>query len=156
MIECLPRGICSWNYELSCAGHGAQTELRWMGEQGSLWVDGESFNVVKEGLWSGRWRLEGNAGTLFVAQKVSAFRRTFEIDGRGGQAVLRAESAFGRSMLLEGERVNVAIRPAHVFTRRASIQGEVGDFRLVAFGFWLTALLWRRAASNNNSGGGGS
>ncbi|MCW1925816.1 hypothetical protein OKA05_24875 [Luteolibacter arcticus] len=153
MIACLPRGICSWDYELSGAGHGAQTEMRWIGEQGGLWVDGESFAVMKDGVWSGSWRLVGNAGTEFTAQKVSAFRRTFEISGRDGRAVLRAESAFGRSMRLEGDRVNALIQPAHPFTRRAAIHGEVGDFRLAAFAFWLTALTWRRAASNNSGGG---
>jgi hypothetical protein len=155
MIECLPRGICSWNYDLDGDGHRAQTILGGWGERGGLRVDGEFFDVVKEGIWSGRWRLESGSGTLFTAQKVSAFTRTFEISGREGRAVLSAESAFGRTMRLEGERVNVTIQPAHPFTRRAGISGEVADFRLVAFGFWLTALLWRRAASNNSGGAGG-
>jgi hypothetical protein len=152
MIECLPRGICSWNYDLEGGGHRAQTMLGAWGERGGLQVDGEFFDVVKEGIWSGRWRLESGSGTVFTAQKVSAFMRTFEIAGREGGAVLSAESAFGRAMRLEGERVNVTIRPMHVFTRRAEISGEAADFRLVAFGFWLTALLWRRAASNNSGG----
>lgn len=155
MIECLPCGICSWNYDLDGEGHRAQTMLNGFGEQGGLQVDGESFDVVKEGIWSGRWRLESGFGTLFTAQKASAFMRTFEITGREGGAVLSAESAFGRTMRLEGGGVNVTIQPVHAFTRRAGISGEAADFRLVAFGFWLTALLWRRAASAANGSGGG-
>jgi hypothetical protein len=153
MIECLPCGICSWSYDLSGDGHRAETVLRGFGEQGELRVDGEAFDVVKEGIWSGCWRLESGSGTLFTAQKASAFMRTFEITGREGGAVLSAESAFKRTMRLEGERANVTIRPVHAFTRRAGITGEAADFRLVAFAFWLTVLLWRRAASNNSNGG---
>lgn len=154
MIECLPCGICSWNYDLSGDGHRAETILRLLGEQGELGVDGESFSVVKEGVWSGCWRLESASGVLFTAQKSSAFMRTFEISGRAGGAVLSADSAFKRAMRLEGDQANVTIRPVHAFTRRAVITGEAQDFRLVAFAFWLTALLWRRAASNNSNGGG--
>lgn len=154
MIECLPCGICSWSYDLSGDGHRAETVLRGFGEQGKLRVDGESFDVVKEGIWSGRWRLESISGTLFTAQKASAFMRTFEITGRDGGSVLSADSAFKRAMRLEGDQANVTIRPVHAFTRRAEITGEAADFRLVAFAFWLTALLWRRAASNHNSQGG--
>jgi len=154
MIECLPCGICSWNYDLSGDSHRAETILRVLGEQGGLRVDGESFAVTKEGVWSGRWRLESDSGTLFTAQKASAFMRTFEISGREGGAVLSADSAFKRTMRLEGDHANVTISPVHAFTRRAVIAGEAADFRLVAFAFWLTALLWRRAASNNSGGGG--
>ena len=153
MIECLPCGICSWDYDLSGDGHRAQTMLPGFGEQGGLRVDGESFDVVKEGIWSGCWRLESNSGTEFTAQKASAFMRTFEITGREGGAVLSAESAFGRAMRLEGDQANVTIRPVHAFTRRAGITGEAADFRMVAFAFWLTVLTWRRAASNNAGGG---
>ena len=150
MIECLPCGVCSWNYDLEGDGHSTQTVLHGFGEEGNLRVDGEFFDVVKDGIWSGCWRLESGAGTLFTAQKTSAFTRTFEITGREGGAVLSAESGFGRTMLLEGERVNVRIQPVHAFTRRAGIRGEAADFRLVAFAFWLTAVTWRRAASNNS------
>ncbi|MCW1884858.1 hypothetical protein OKA04_08970 [Luteolibacter flavescens] len=127
--------------------------MRWYSERGGLWVDGESFTVCKGGAWSGHWRLEGAEGVLFTAQKISAFRRSFEISGHGVKATLCAESAFGRAMRLEGGGMNVLIRPVHPFTRRAEIHGEVRDFRLVAFAFWLTALIWRRAASSNNGAG---
>ena len=156
MIECLPCGICSWSYDLDGDGHRGHTTLRMMSEQGDLSVDGQSFAVVKEGVWSGRWRLESGSGVLFTAQKSSAFMRTFEISGNGGGAVLSAESAFKRAMRLEGNQANVVMRPVHAFTRRAVITGEAEDFRLVVFAFWLTALLWRRAASNNSSSAGGS
>ena len=154
MIECLPAGICSWNYLLHGDGHDARVDFNWMGEQGSLWIDNQEYRIEKDGLFSGSWRMESAEGTLFHAKKTSAFTRAFEISGRGVHATLHASSAFGRTMILNGGGQQSVIAPAHPFTRRASMSGTCGDFRLAAFAFWLTGLTWRRAASS--SGGGGS
>lgn len=156
MIECLPAGICSWNYFLRGDGHDARIEFNWMGEQGQLLADREPFRIEKDGVFSGSWRMLSEHGTLFTARKPSAFTRTFEIGGAGIHATLHAASAFGRTMILEGDGVHLIIAPAHPFTRRASITGSCGDFRLAAFAFWLTGLLWRRAANSSSSGGGGA
>lgn len=155
MILCTPRGICSWNYQLDGGSDQAITEFDWIGEQGRLIINGENHAVSKHGVFSGRWSLDSNRGIVCNAQKSSAFTRSFEISGPSGSAVLSARSAFGRTMVLQGSGVNCEISPTHAFTRRAVITGHHDDFRLVAFAFWLTALVWRRAA-NNNSGGGAS
>ena len=154
MIECLPAGICSWNYLLRGDGHEARLDFNWTGEQGHLWIDTEEYRIKKDGLFSGSWRMESAEGILFHARKTSAFTRTFEITGGGVQATLHAASAFGRTMILDSGAEQSVISPVHPFTRRASMSGKCGDFRLAAFAFWLTGLTWRRAASS--SGGGGS
>lgn len=154
MIECLPAGICSWNYLLRGDGHHARVEFNWVGEQGRLQIDDQEFRIGKDGLFSGSWRMESAAGTLFHARKISAFARTFEIAGGGVQATLHAASAFGRTMILDSGAEQSVIAPAHPFTRRASMSGTCGDFRLAAFAFWLTGLTWRRAASNSGGGAG--
>ena len=153
MIQCTPRGICSWNYQLDGGRDQAISEFDWMGEQGRLIINGEDHAVSKHGFFSGRWSLDSNRGTLFTAQKPNAFTRSFEISGAAGSAVLSARSAFGRTMILQGSGVDCEISPAHAFTRRAVITGHYDDFRLVSFAFWLTALVWRRAARNNAGGG---
>lgn len=122
------------------------------GEQGGARVDGVQFEVRKAGWLSGEWSLVENGRQVVLARKSSAFRRRFELMGPAGPAMLEASSAFGRAMELNGAGVSCRIIPAHAFTRRATIEGSFEDFRVVAFGFWLTVLLWRRAA-NNNSGG---
>ncbi len=155
MIECRPCGICSWDFTLEGDGHRAWVTFKWIGEQGRVVVDGEEFRVAKDGIFSGRWRLESTQGTVFTAEKPSAFLRTFKIYGSHESATLQAVTAFSRTMTLEGGGSHFTITPAHAFTRRARIEGEVGDFRLTAFAFWLTVLTWRRRASNNNGGGGG-
>lgn len=153
-IQCSPRGLCSWDYLLQGKGHRAIAEFDWFGEKGRLDIDHQSHTVSKQGFFSGEWSLKSTGGTIFTARKSSAFTRTFEIHGPTASATLRAQSAFGRTMLLQGNRVGCSISPAHPFTRRASIVGNCEDFKLAAFAFWLTALVWRRAAGNNSSNAG--
>ena len=151
MIECLPAGICSWDYILRGDGHEARIAFNWMSEQGRLWIDNQEYRIEKDGPFSGIWRMESAAGTLFHAKKTSAFTRNLEIAGGGIHATLHAASPFGRTMVLETGGRQCVIAPAHPFTRRASMSDHCGDFRLAAFAFWLTGLLWRRAANNGSS-----
>ena len=149
MILCTPKGIFSWNYILSGAGHSAIVELDWMREQGTITIDGKPHDVRKHGALSGHWTLEADSTTLASAQKSSAFTRSFDLTAPSGDLVLRARSALGRTMLLDGTGFHAVIAPAHPFTRRASITGQVPDFRMACFAFWLAALVWRRAAQSD-------
>lgn len=156
MIRCNPRGICSWTYLLDGDGHRAEAGFNWVGEQGHLLIDGRHHEVRKPSWLRGEWQLLGDSGLLVHARKSSAFRRNFELTSAGGgQNHLKAASVFGRSMSLLGSDASCVIAPVHSFTRRATIEGEIRDFRLAAFAFWLTVLLWRRAA-NHNSGAASS
>ena len=83
------------------------------------------------------------------ATKNSAFTRSFCIRQGGKVLSLEAKSAFGRKMRFTGEGVDMTILPVHAFTRRATIVGHWDDDLMMAFGFWLTVLTWRRIASNN-------
>ena len=148
MITCTPRSICLWDFDVSGDGHRASIDLNWVGEQGSMGIDGERYVVSKGGILSGRWMLECGPATIFVAQKSSAFSRRIEIRGDFGEAELSARSAFGRTMALTGPGVDCVIAPNHPFTRRSTIAGNHADFRLVAFAFWLTILMWRRQADS--------
>jgi hypothetical protein len=107
--------------------------------------------VVKHGIWSGQWTLLAPEGNLFSAQKETAFSRSFRIETPYGPAELRAKSVFSRVMQFRGPDSQFELAPNHFMTRRSTISGEIRDFRLACFAFWLTSLLWRR--QNNSSGG---
>lgn len=147
MIQCIPRGVCSWSFQLTGSGHRGSTEHRWAGEQGSLVVDGVQYEVWKDGAFSGGWRLRGAGGTVAVAKKPSAFRRQFEIEHDDQHWSLEA-TGLGRTMRLRGPAGRAMIEPEHAFTRRAVIRGETGDFVVTCFAFWLTVLIWRRSANS--------
>lgn len=148
MIRCTPQGICSSNYWLEGLGHRAALEFSLMGEEGLINVDGVPLPVHKPTIFTSEWRLGHRSTPLIVARKVDVFTRSIELRMPGGICLLQAESIMSRSMRLSGAGMNCRIIPDHAFTRRATIMGDVGDFRITAFAFWLTALLWRRAASS--------
>ena len=147
MIQCLPEGICSWNFFLLGDGHEGRTEISWPGENGYLEVDGVRLQVMKQGFFSGSWELVANGDVVATAKK-RAFSRSFEI--RSGELVysLNPES-LGRTMCLSRNGESAMIKPVHLFTRRARIEGGVEDFRILCFAFWLTVVLWRRRSRNN-------
>ena len=156
MIRCKPNGICSWNFLLDGEGHRATLEFNWLSEQGAINADGKHFDVRKHGVFSGHWTL-GQAGReVAVAQKSTAFTRTFDVQDSSGPLVLRAKSAFGRSFRVERSgNVIATMFPDHPFTRRASIDIHIAqwDFITVSFLFWLVVLTWRRAAQSASSAG---
>ena len=152
MIECAPRGICSWNYRLQGDGHWAEIMLAGFGEQGGLVADGTACEVRKGGWLSGEWTLLEGGQPVVQAHKPSAFWRHFDLSGPAGPGVLESNPVGSRSMRLDGAGVSCRIKPVHLFTRRATIEGSFEDFRVVAFAFWLTALMWRRATNTNQGG----
>lgn len=149
MIQCKPKGLFSWDFVLDGDGHNASLDFNWVGEQGSMAVDGVSYEIRKHGMMSGHWTLDQDNTSVVSAKK--SITRTFEIQNAQKTLLLEAESAFGRSFRLESSNEMIAqIVPAHLFTRRATIETFVEniDFPTISFAFWLTALTWRRSASS--------
>lgn len=166
VIRCLPKGVCSWNFLLDGNGETADLKIDWGKEQGTITIDGTVLNVLKHGVFSGRWTLEVDDMVIASAQKKDALRSSFQLEDATGVMTLKAISAFGRSyQLFAGSNVVATIQPDHAFTRRASITihtkalhtkalhteaSHAGDlaFNTVVFAFWLTILMWKRHASN--------
>lgn len=151
MIQCTPHSIFSAGFTLSGSIPDAVVDFSWFTESGTISFPEQSFEIKKDGMFSGRWLLGQNGRTVMVAEKTSAFRRAVEIKYQDNIFYLRAQSAFGRSMNLTGPGTMATIEPAHPFTRRSTISGSLPGPAVTAFAFWLTALLWKRAANNNNN-----
>ncbi len=149
MIACTPASLLSWNFRLTGGGHAAEVTYNWLSEQGRIQAGPETFQVIKQGMLSGTWTLQGPDGVRAKAVKSTPLTRTFEIETSSGPVTLRAESLMGRTMVLLGSGYGCRIAPAHWFTRRATIEGDFRDFPSLCFAFWLTSLLWRRNAQSS-------
>jgi hypothetical protein len=147
MIECIPAGIFSWNYSLTGDGHAASLEVAWFDESGFAQIDGAEYRIRKQGWLSGRWTMSNRDGVIFKAKKLCAFSRFIEISLPDSQKATLCPRGFGRAMELEAPEGRSQLTPLHWFGRSTRIHGSITDFRLLAFSFWLTALLWRRASS---------
>ena len=149
-LECLPIGICSWNYEITDGIENyATAKLTHFGEKGSITANEEQFTIRKPGIFHGGWTMNRGDVSIFRANKTNPFTRTVEIYGGLENFELKGTSPFTREMELNGTGVSCVLAPQHPFTRRATISGNWNDFRLVAFGFWLTAMSWRRASQSS-------
>ena len=153
MIQCVPKGICSWNYELRGSTENALIEFNWPTEQGRISIAQTEYKVKKHGPGSGYWTLE-QAGQIHVSAKKKALIRKFDMESPMGRLLLSAEMPLTRAFLLTRNDQNLArMAPVHPFTKRAEIAVEFVDYEFptVCFSFWLAVLMWRRSASSSAS-----
>lgn len=136
-----------WDYDIEGDGHRAHASVNWVGEQGTLHVDGADYVIDKHGLTSGMWTMEQPGSEYAVAQKIWTATRRFEIQAPSGLLTMRPMSPIKRSFVLErsGDIVGT-IKHNHPFTRRAKIDlsPREDDFHAVCFAFWLAVLTWKR------------
>jgi hypothetical protein len=155
MIECLPKSLCSWDFNAGGLSSGSATiEYDWFTEQGRIVHSHIGYDIRKHGVFSGHWTLEQAGSVVAEALKPSAMFRSFEVTSQSVHFTVRAESALARAFeILVGQQVVGTIRPAHAFTRRATIQcSDAIPEHIQLFSFWLVGLTWRRSASSNSGG----
>ena len=147
--ECLPQGICSWNYRISGPDHTGATRLEWLRGAGVLTLDGHDYGVRKDGRWEASWTVDLGDSQL-IAHRLQLFARTFTLSTPVGEWTLAPSRVLGRNYSLERQgSVACVFRPMHLFTRRATIEVCPGtvDFPTMLFAFWLVAMNWRREQS---------
>ena len=152
MIRCLPKGVCSWDFILEKDGIWAEVNFARLKEKGTIEMGEHVFEIHKNGPLSGEWTLLQDGQEVASANKVSVFKRTFEVRKGLDEWQLRAESVLGRSFLIIRSNQAIGrIAPMHGLTRRSTIEMYVTEYdtEIVAFSFWLVILMWRRAASRS-------
>jgi|SRR5579859_1150396 len=115
-------------------------------EKGVLVVGGSSYNVYRQGLFSGEFILELNGTQLARAEKPSALHRFFTVQHQGKTYTLKAAAALSRIfLLLENDRQIGSIAPAGMFTRKATVDfPDELPLPVKVFLLWLTVILWKR------------
>lgn len=158
-IRCRPQSLCSWNYDLLGGSKQATIEFdnAWP-EQGAIVVEGLRYRVRKEVEPTVRWSLEVVGHSHAEAIKEADNRRPFELTFGGETFALEPKGRFTRAYRLESAGEPLALmQPNHPMTRRGSIEllRPDLDFKLVAFAFWLVALMWIRESASSGSSGAG-
>ena len=147
MLTCSPRSLFSGNFSVAGSASGPGTvEFNWWSEQGAVTLGPNRYDIVKHGVFSGRWTMEQAGVVLADAHKPSAMMRTFEVRYDESLLTVEAQSMFGRSFnLLKQGHIVGTISPAHPFTRRSTINAAGLPDPILLLSFWLVALTWRRA-----------
>lgn len=154
--ECRPVSFFSSNYIINGLASGPATaEYDTFSHQGMMEVGGKTYLIVKHGMFSGHWSLEGvepfrlgeQRDSLAHAHQIGLLRSHVEVVGMGFHLSVKPTSFFGRDFDIwsEGRPVGL-ISPAHIFSRRSKLfcSDEIPDV-LQVFIFWWVGLVWRRS-----------
>lgn len=152
MLQAVPIGWFSTKYELLKRDIPVgRLEMAWGGESASMEIDIETFRLYREGWMSGPFLLESDTrGILAIAEKTSAFHRSFEVAYNGRTYILEAETVLSRSFVLKaGEDAIGSVSPDGFFGTRSTIElPDSFPVPIQAFMFWLVALLWKRSTDS--------
>jgi len=147
MLEAIPTDIFATNFRLQQQNNlVGEVDTSVFREKARLELEEGTYELYREGRFSGDFLLERNGNIVARATKPSALQNRFEVELPNRNLVLRKLSAFSRRFgLFEGEKQIGSIYPAGIFTRRANIDLPA-DWPLATriFLFWLAFLMWRR------------
>ena len=146
-MEAIPTNIFSTNIRL-------QQQNQLLGEiDTSIWrekalleLEDGTYQLYREGQFSGDFVLEHSGKLVARASKPSVLLNRFEVELPNRRLVLRKLSLLNRRFgLFDGETQIGSIYPLGVFTRRSNIDLP-GDWPLPirVFLFWLAFLIWKR------------
>ncbi len=147
MLEAIPTNIFSSNFRI-------QQNNKLLGEvAASIWRDRArleledgTYELYREGQFSGDFVLEHNGKMVACATKPSVFQNRFEVELPNRVVVLRKLSPLNRRFgLFDGEKQLGSIYPLGIFTRRSNIDLP-GEWPLATrvFLFWLAFVIWKR------------
>ena len=147
MLEAIPTDIFATNFRLQQQNNlVGEVDTSVFREKARLELEEGTYELYREGRFSGDFLLERNGNIVARATKPRALQNRFEVELPNRNLVLRKLSVFSRRFgLFEGEKQIGSIYPAGIFTRRANIDLPA-DWPLATriFLFWLAFLMWRR------------
>ena len=120
----------------------------WRGN-GQLELEEGTYQLYREGRFSGDFLLELDGKVLARASKPSALRNRFEIETPDRRLVLRKPSSVNRRLIvLDGEKEIGSIYPLGAFTRSTGIDlPDDWPLSLRVFLFWIVFSVWKRGAN---------
>jgi hypothetical protein len=147
MLEAIPTNIFRNNYRLHQQNKllGEVDTSAWL-EKARLELEEGTYELCREGKFSGDFLLVRNGHVVARATKPSVFQNRFDVELPNRSLVLRRQSVWNRRFaVFEGENQVGSVYPAGLFTRRAKIDLPA-DWPLSQriFLFWLVFLIWRR------------
>ena len=157
MLKAIPNSWHSSDYEVKANGEWiADLETSSWREKGEILVEGHTNELSREGLMSGSFTMESNGDLFAEANKISAWKNTFNVRFSDDEFVLKKRSSLRSEMNLYHNNMRVgSIRREGLLSRTALI--DLPDPLPLAaklFIFWLTLIIWRREGAAAGGGGG--
>lgn len=147
MLTAVPTSWLSRHYDVyDGRDRIARLDLAWVREAGTLVLADRTFEVGRDGLWSGPFYLKERGGLRAAAVKPSALVRAFDVVVGPDEYRLAPAAWLGRRFdPTGGGEVIGWIRPLAIFTSRMEIDlPDALPLEVRVFLAWLVILLWRR------------
>ena len=152
LFEARPQSIFSWDYAIQDQGRIiSQLDLSVFRERATFSIQGQDFEIHRQGLMAGSFLLTQHGQTIVDAQKPSFLTRRFVVNIGNTTYDFRVPSIFSRSMVLYDQRRHVGtISRAGLFSRRAIVDlpNEI-DPPVQIFLLFLTVILWKRQSRSS-------
>ena len=147
MLEAIPANFFATNFRLLQQNKllGEVQTSGWK-EKGRLELEEGTYELYREGRFSGDFLLERNGSVVARATKPSAFQYRFDLVLPDRTLMLRKLSIWSRRFgVFDGDKQIGSVYPVGLFSRRSNIDLP-GDWPVAtrAFVFWLVILMWRR------------
>lgn len=155
-LQLVPGGWASRRFALVRDGRPlARLHLRMLREGGTIDVQGERYELRRQGVLSSAFELHRFGVLVARARKTSAVRHRFGVEHDGRFYELRKATWWGRAFQLrEHGRPVGHIRPLHPFTRRSDVYlPDSLSVPAQVFVSALAVLMWRRDAGAAAGGG---
>ena len=149
MLEAIPSNFFATNFQLQQDNQLlGEVDTGFWGEKARLELEDGTYELYREGMFSGDFVLERNGEVVARASKPSFLQNRFEVQLPDRRLVLRKPSAWSwnrRFGLFDGEKQIGSIDPVGLFTRRTIIDlPDNWSLPIRVFLFWLAVIIWKR------------
>ena len=124
-----------------------ELETSFWTSNGQLELEEGTYQLYREGRFSGDFLLEREGKVVARAVKPSVLQNRFEIETADRRLVLRKPSSINRRLIVvDGHKEIGSIYPLGVFTRRTHVDlPDDWPVPIQVFLFWIVFNVWKRA-----------
>ena len=148
-LELVPKHAFSWDFDvLDGERRITHLDLAALSEKARFELGGTAYGIRREGIRRGPWLLEREEDGRVLArgEKVSAFRREYEVTAGDRRFSYRPRHVLSRAFVLRHGRQEMgSVAPAGFLRRRAVAEfAELVPEPTRIFLAFLAIILWRR------------
>jgi hypothetical protein len=147
MLEAIPTNFLSTRFRLQQENQLlGEVDTSFWREKGRVELEDGTYQLFREGQFSGDFMLEHNGNLVARASKPSALQNRFEVELLNRRLALRQLSWWNRRFgVFDGEKQIGSIYPLGIFTRRTNIDlPDDWPLAIQTFLFWLAFVIWKR------------
>ena len=144
MIELIPEGLCSYNYEIRSENFEGKVLYKNKKDQGECIIGEEKFSIKTERFWDREWKFIKDDQVIAIANKRGKYKFEFILDYKGREYIIKQH--WGGKITSKGSGCDITLKRKHLGTRRAEISGQYDSHELLIMTTWLSGLIIKKSS----------